>query len=97
LAAAALQDGIYHRTAPTGFRVPYEHPIFLSNATGTDGIFHQVVVDLDMSAFQAATQRLPVIERVGNALKLGVDEVQIKKIYAALVTEMIMTKALIKD
>ena len=46
---AALDDGIEDGAAFPCVGLPYEQPVFLAEGGGTDGVLHQVLIDLDAS------------------------------------------------
>jgi hypothetical protein len=45
--ADLLDEGVDHRTAPAGFLVSDEHPVLSAELGGADGVFGEVVVELD--------------------------------------------------
>ena len=47
--AAAFDDGVQDRSALSGFGAPEEHEVFLSDGCRADGVFDEVVVNLDPS------------------------------------------------
>jgi hypothetical protein len=66
--AAALDDGVEDRAAVTGLSIAQEQPVLLSDGGRPNGIFHEVVVDLNSALFEINTQERPVGERVIDGL-----------------------------
>ena len=67
-AAAAFDDGINDRTALANSRFADEEPVLFSNGGWPDGIFHEVVVDLDAAVPEVNFQGAPLAQGVINGL-----------------------------
>ncbi len=61
---AALDDGIEDGAAFPGIGLPDEHPVFLAEGGGTDGVLHQVLIDLDASVGEVIAEQRPQVERL---------------------------------
>src|SRR5271168_507979 len=59
--AAALDDGVEDGAAFPSFGFADKQPVFLTEGRWPDGVFDQVVVDLDASIVEVNTQLGPVI------------------------------------
>ena len=59
-AATAFDDGVEDRATLTGTGFADEEPVFLADSGGADGIFHEVIVDLDASVAQVNFERPPL-------------------------------------
>jgi transposase InsO family protein len=66
--AAVLNDRINDGATLAGMGIANEKPVFLADGGGPDGIFHQVVVDLDSAIFQKDLQRRPLAQRIIHGL-----------------------------
>ena len=62
--SAALDDGVEDGAAFPGLGFANEQPVFLSEGGGPDGIFDEVLVDLDASVVKINTEQRPKIQRV---------------------------------
>ena len=67
-ATTAFDDGVEHRSALTGFGGPDEEPVFLADGGGADGVFAEVVVDLDAAIAEINIHRGPLTEGVVEGL-----------------------------
>ena len=56
---AAFNDGVQDRAAISGFGFTDEQPVAFSDGGGADGIFHEVVVDLDAAVVEVYAEQLP--------------------------------------
>ena len=63
-AAAAFDEGVEDGAAFAGLGVADEEPVFLADRGGADGVFDQVIVDLDATVFEEDVQRGPLVEGV---------------------------------
>jgi len=50
--ADLLDEGVDHRTAPAGFLVADEHPVLGAELGGSDGVFGELVVELDLAVVE---------------------------------------------
>ena len=69
--AAGLDDGEEHGTALAAFGVADEEPVLLAHGGGTDGIFDQVVVDLQAAVVEVAAKQFPLAQGVVDGLSHG--------------------------
>ncbi len=67
-AAAAFDDGVDDRATLTGTGFTDEEPVLFTDGGGADGIFHQVIVDLDASVAQVNIQGAPLAQGVIDGL-----------------------------
>lgn len=67
-APATDQDGVNNGTAPTSIGMSNEEPSFAANGRGTDGVFDQVVIDLESPIAEISRQRIIIIEEVADRL-----------------------------
>ena len=67
-AAAGFDDGVDDRSALAGSRFSDEEPVFLSNGGGANGVFNEIVVDLQLAAFQEQAQRGPLTQGIIDSL-----------------------------
>src|SRR5206468_3198572 len=65
-ATAGFDDGVNNCSALAGIRVAHEEPVLFSKGSRTNGIFHQVVVDLNPTVTEINVQRSPLAQRVVN-------------------------------
>lgn len=65
-AAAVFHNGVEDGAFATGLAVSNEQPVFLAKLGRPDGVFNQVVVDLDPAVCQIPFEILPLIESVGD-------------------------------
>ena len=63
-AAAVFHDGVEDGAFAPGLAVSNEQPVFLAKLGRPDGVFNQVVVDLDPAVCQIPFEILPLIESV---------------------------------
>ena len=49
--AAVFDDGINDGAALAGFGLADEEPVLLADGRGADGVFHQIIVDLNPAVF----------------------------------------------
>ena len=59
-AAAAFDDGVEDGTAFAGLGFAEEQPVFLAQGGGTNGVFDQVVVDLEATVVKVSGEEGPV-------------------------------------
>jgi len=59
-------EGVDHRTTPTCLGVPNKEPVPLSNTTGSDGVFDEVVVDFESAVSQIPLQSVPFCQGVAH-------------------------------
>ena len=64
--AATLNQGINDGAALARIRFTDEEPVFLADGCGTNGVFHQVVIDLYPAIAQINFQRAPLAQRIVN-------------------------------
>ena len=67
-AAAAFDDSVDDRAALAGTGFADEEPVFLSNGGGANGIFHEVIVDLDAAVLQVNFERTPLAQGILDSL-----------------------------
>ncbi len=60
VAADLLDEGVEDRAAPAGVLAADEHPVLVSKFGGTDGIFGEVVVELDLSVEETRLEVWPL-------------------------------------
>lgn len=65
-ATAVFYDGVEDGAFAAGLAVSYEQPVFLTELGRTDGVFYQVVVDLDPTVGEVAFEILPLVEGIGD-------------------------------
>ena len=63
-AAATFDEGVKDGPALAGSGFADEEPVLFPNRGGADGVFYQVVVDLDATVFEEDVQRGPLVEGV---------------------------------
>ena len=63
---AVFDDGVEDGAFAPGIAVSYEQPVFLTKFGRTDGVFYEVVVDLDPTVGEVAFEILPLVEGVGD-------------------------------
>src|ERR1043165_4964504 len=63
---AAFDHGVKNSAAFAGLGFSDEEPVLLSNGGGTNGVFHEVVVDLNAAIFDEHFQHRPLRQRVIN-------------------------------
>lgn len=61
--AAAFDEGVEDGAAFSGLGLAEEQPILFAQGRGPDGIFHEVIVDLDAAVFEVNAQLRPQVER----------------------------------
>lgn len=75
VAADLLDEGVDDRAAPAGVLCADEHPVLVAEFGGTDGVFGEVVVELDLAVeeagFEVGELFEGVIERLGEAVPWG--------------------------
>ena len=54
-----------------GLSIAEEEPILFSNGSRSNGVFHEVVVELEATIFEIDTQQRPIGERVIDGLSKG--------------------------
>lgn len=52
MASTRLDDGVEDGAAVSGISISEEEPVLFSDGGGADGVFHQVVVDLNSTIIQ---------------------------------------------
>ena len=67
-ATAGFDDGVDDRSALTGSGFADEQPVFLANGGWSNGIFHEVIIDLHSAVFQEHAQCWPLAQRVIHGL-----------------------------
>lgn len=65
---AAFDDSVKDRAALAGFGLADEEPVFLAHGGGADGVFNEVVVDLDTTVFEVDAERVPLAEGILDGL-----------------------------
>ena len=78
-AAAAFDEAGEDGSALAGSGFADEEPVLLSHRGGTDGVFHQVAVDLDASVFEGDAQRGPLAQQVVD----GCSQLALREVAAA--------------
>ena len=68
MAAATLDNGVEDGAALAGIGIAQEQPVLLSDCSRPNGVFQEVVVDLDSAIFEIDTKQLPVGKRVIDGL-----------------------------
>ena len=67
-AAAAFHDGVENGSALAGFGGAEEEPVLLVDRGGADGVFAEVIVDLDAAVAEIDDERGPLTEGVVDGL-----------------------------
>ena len=67
-AAATLDNGVKDGAALAGVGIAEEQPVLLSEGGRSNGVFHEVVVELEATIFEIDTQKRPIGERVIDGL-----------------------------
>ena len=67
-AAATLNNGVKDGAALAGLGLAEEEPVLFAQSGRPNGVFHEVVVDLETTIFEIDTQQRPVGERVIDRL-----------------------------
>jgi hypothetical protein len=67
-AAATLNDGVKDRAALASVGMAEEQPVLLADGGRSNGIFHEVVVELEATIFEIDTQKRPIGKRVIDGL-----------------------------
>src|ERR1700728_2680856 len=62
--AATFDDSVEDGAAFAGLGFADEQPVFLAEGGGTDGVFHQVLVNLDPPVVEVDAEQRPEVERV---------------------------------
>lgn len=70
-AAAAFDDGVEDGSALPGVGGSDEHPVFLADGGGADGVFDEVVVDLYSPVLGKGAELRPLVEGVGDGFAEG--------------------------
>src|SRR5712692_4031532 len=70
-ASAAAQKGVENGAAPARVGMSDEEPTLAADSGGTDGVFDQVVVDLETAVLEIARQRVVLVEKVVESLTHG--------------------------
>ncbi len=68
MAAATAQNRIDHRAPLAGFRMPHKEKVLLSNRRGANGVFAQIIINLQPAILHVARQSLPPAQRKGVKL-----------------------------
>ena len=64
--AAAFDDGIKDGAALTGLGFADEQPVLFSECGWPDGIFHEILIDLDAAIAEVNAEREPKVQRVSE-------------------------------
>src|SRR5277367_338347 len=67
-AAAGLDNAVDDRAALSGSGFADEEPVFLANGGGSNGVFDEVVVDLQSAIFQEHRQGWPLAQGIVDGL-----------------------------
>ena len=70
-ATATLDNGVKDGAALAGIGIAQAQPVLLSKSGRPNGVFHEVVVDLNSAIFEVDTKQRPVGERVIDGLAKG--------------------------
>ena len=62
--AAAFDDGVQDGAAFASLSFADEQPILFAEGGGADGVFHQVLIDLNASVVEVHPEKRPEVERV---------------------------------
>jgi len=65
---AVFDNRINDGAALAGISIADEEPVFLAQRSGTDGVFHKMVVDLDPALFQKHFQCRPLAQSIIHRL-----------------------------
>ena len=60
--ATVFYDGVKDGALATGFAVAYKQPVLLAELGRADGIFYEVVIDLNPPVGEIAFEILPLVE-----------------------------------
>lgn len=63
---AVFYDGVEDSAFAPGLAVSYEQPVFLTELGRTDGVFYEVVVDLNSTVGEVSFEILPLVEGIGD-------------------------------
>lgn len=63
-----LDEGVDDRTAPAGVFAADEHPILVTELSGTDGVFCQIVIKFDLPVHKAGFQVRQLFGGIGERL-----------------------------
>ena len=67
-AAATLDNGVKDGAALAGVGIAEEQPVLFAQSGRSNGVFHEVIVDLETTIFEIDTQKRPIGERVIDSL-----------------------------
>lgn len=67
--SGTLDDGVDDGTPPTGFGSSDEEEVFLSNSSGSHGVFDLIIIDLDEPIIHVDAKPRPLPEGVGDPLR----------------------------
>ena len=67
-AAATLDNSVEDGAALAGVGIAEKQPVLFSESGRPDGVFHQVIIDLDSAIFEIDAKQGPVGERVIDGL-----------------------------
>ena len=65
-AVAVADQGIKQSSAFAAFRIAHEQPVLLADRAWADGVFDQIVVDLDPPVLEEHKKFVPLAEGVGD-------------------------------
>ena len=68
MAADLLNEGVEDRAAPAGVFAADEHPVLVPELGGADGIFGEVVVELDLSVEETRLEVWPLADGIRERL-----------------------------
>jgi len=68
VAAELLDEGVDDGAAPAGVLAADEHPILVAELGGTDGVFGEIVVELDLAVEETGFEMRPLLGGVGKGL-----------------------------
>ena len=83
MAADLFDEGVDDGTSPAGFFAAYKHLIFHANLGGTNGVFGEVVIELDLPVEEAGFEVFPLVAGVAERfpkVALGKDVVFFMKV-----------------
>ena len=68
VAADLLDEGVNDRAAPAGVLAADEHPILVTELGGADGVFCEIIVELDLAVHEAGFEVRHLIGGVGKGI-----------------------------
>ena len=66
VAADLFDEGVDDGTAPAGFFVSNEHPVFHAGFCGADCSFGEIVIELDLPVEEAGFEVLPLLQGIAQ-------------------------------